>query len=779
MSQVILEMNYGEAGYVDAPPLRAGRAALSRASRNLIPLGDGVLRVFKGTEFVGQGARRMFPFRDGWAGLGDVLNGGVITKGSGSVFASLFAMCVFAGNGQLSINGMEIPGEIATSLVRILLFWNGSYTAPESGSYIAGLPEPSAPIVGVLNTTSSVVPNVTGATSFKLAGYRTTTGGRSRASATSAVVVPAGKPITMQFPLPAVGLTNWAIFATDDGAGGRGTHRRMTRPNPYTQAEFLESDIQRAASTSFTGGSNTITSTTANFTPADIGKRVEISGAGISIPFPTTITQVLSPTVAKMSGNASASGTRSTSFLAFVGGVDRTVLLNYAQGDLAAEFAWIDDFAPPPVSHVGELEKVWIYFTGGGANDGVASANGSIAQFSNKNYLESVNPFWRLFLPAPVVDILPRGIDGYMFIGLKTMIIVFQYIESFETAPATASVALQNEGIASPNNWCLRFRGLYIFSSNGTFIRIIQGGDVDSSFSKDITPYTRLWIQKDVVVGNHRDGKSVILAYGGITLMFSEETEKWSSRLYLNDYEQGKAIACVTTESELLLTMEKPGLISEPGEIVLASHRSVKFDKGNTTNIAVAVSDYQTGGDPRFPKTLDEIYASLVSDSPGTRAFVSIHRNYEPQFFTDASITAGKNVLTVPSAKFTGDHLGYYVLIRNAGGTPNWMRARITAVTSPTTATLGDCKEILAECIPFNSVGGASKEYCLFAYEIYETAITRKGVTELVAQRIELANCFSFAVGIAFQATGDEDAMPLNSSLSGFLESNFGSEMLP
>lgn len=148
--------------------------------------------------------------------------------GVGSLFGWIGGSLWYAGDGQVMLAGTLIAGALASTTLKILLQRAGSYTAGDSGPYSAGLAQPSAPDVAVLAAPGGGFTGlVNGVVSFKIARVRTSTGARSIASVTSAVVSAKGQTIRITFPAAAAGQTHWVIFATQEGFGGVGNHYRL------------------------------------------------------------------------------------------------------------------------------------------------------------------------------------------------------------------------------------------------------------------------------------------------------------------------------------------------------------------------------------------------------------------------------------------------------------------------------------------------------------------------------------------------------------------------
>jgi hypothetical protein len=133
------------------------------------------------------------------------------------------------GSGQPHIEGTNLTNLQLSSLLKLLLKVNGSYSSGSSGPYVAGLSQPSAPDVAVLDTPGgSFTGLIDGAVSFKLARVRLSTGARSIASNTSQVVVPSKKTVRLTFPLASTGQTHWHLFAPQQTFGGIGIHYQVS-----------------------------------------------------------------------------------------------------------------------------------------------------------------------------------------------------------------------------------------------------------------------------------------------------------------------------------------------------------------------------------------------------------------------------------------------------------------------------------------------------------------------------------------------------------------------
>jgi len=256
--QSLVSYNFRE--FNDAADLRGAVSDFARGSMNQMPQGRSGYRPFRNNSAEGTGSRLMFQVSDTFGGLDDYS----AQEAKGSLFTSIADALVYIGHGQVSVEGANLTAIIATELLQVTLKWLGSYTAPESYTYVVGLTAPTIGAVGAVSTSVPFTPITNGDYSFKIARLRETTGGKSKASATSAVLNLVAQGAYLVIPAASTGQTHWIIFVTDKGLGGIGLHYRIARANPYTGLEYTESDVQRSIATlSVTNGSPVVTSSVA------------------------------------------------------------------------------------------------------------------------------------------------------------------------------------------------------------------------------------------------------------------------------------------------------------------------------------------------------------------------------------------------------------------------------------------------------------------------------------------------------------------------------------
>lgn len=232
---------------------------------------------------------------------------GTLIQGAGSGFGYIGNSIFYQGAGQLTVNGLDITGALASSTMKVLLRRAGSYTSPTSGPYSVGLVQPSSPDVYV-NPEPGIgfTGLLDGVYSFKVAAIRAPTGARSIASTTSTVIQVSKGTAIIVFHVMQAGGTHWVVFAPQRGFGGTGLHYRL----PIADAlQIAESAIERTVTDAVTNATTTLTSATAAFTSADVGKLVTLSGGG---SLTTTIAAYVSATEVTLHAPASWSSSGNT-----------------------------------------------------------------------------------------------------------------------------------------------------------------------------------------------------------------------------------------------------------------------------------------------------------------------------------------------------------------------------------------------------------------------------------------------------------------------------------
>ena len=215
--------------YVSNSSLLNGvRGMCAPGSKNLIFTGSGKPQAFRGPALISgvNGSRLFFNAIDqGYAGLGDATNAGI-----GNVIGLIARALGFIGAGPLFINGID-QGVAASTALQLLLYANGSYSDPLSGPFVAGLEPPTAPTLATTPTASTIM---AGTYSAVIWFVRSATGGRSRRSSPSAVIVNSGFKMRVTIDgadltyAASVGADRIGIGVTAAGFGATGPHFELT-----------------------------------------------------------------------------------------------------------------------------------------------------------------------------------------------------------------------------------------------------------------------------------------------------------------------------------------------------------------------------------------------------------------------------------------------------------------------------------------------------------------------------------------------------------------------
>lgn len=204
--------------------VNSARGACLQGSKNLSFTGSGKSQAFRGPALIPgvDGSRLFFNAIDqGYAGLGDATNAGI-----GNVIGLIARALGFIGSGPLFINGID-QGVSASTLLQLLLYANGSYSDALSGPFVAGIEPPTAPTLATTPNASTIM---AGTYSAVIHFVRSATGGRSRRSSPSAVIVNSGfkMRVTVQAAdltyAASVGADRIGIDVTAAGFGATGPH---------------------------------------------------------------------------------------------------------------------------------------------------------------------------------------------------------------------------------------------------------------------------------------------------------------------------------------------------------------------------------------------------------------------------------------------------------------------------------------------------------------------------------------------------------------------------
>ncbi len=480
------------------------------------------------------------------------------------------------GSGQAMIAGVGVPGYYLTTNLQVQIPVSGVFGTPVQ----AGLSQPSAPGLGIVNTVGTVSNSV----SAKIARSRPSTGAVSVASPTSAVINPQANQVRVTFPVAATGQTHWRVYFTQQGFGGTGIHYLAE----YTAGE---TDIPEATIAAGSAAGSRATGTlTFNSQPA-IAETIDINGvtytfiAGassgtdvnrgvdadtaaaslvavlnasanvlINVATYTVVTNVVTITYDTdgTAGNGfdifNSSGTAVTaSGATLTGGVDgisRSLVFNYKDGDLVPLEASYDNYPPPAATHAIRLNTV-MNLPGcysDSTSDPSSSSTGTAIAVSKENDYESYVPTSLLYLPEQVVDVLARPIDDYGYAGCKNSIHAIQYVgnRGDELPSCTITTVLPDIGVQYPHNWCAFQGKLLLMPAPGMLLLMDEAGGFDATFANPVTAILKTFALASTAVGYDPGNDSIVVMNGRTILVYSRQARIWR-QIWLPDFASAKA----------------------------------------------------------------------------------------------------------------------------------------------------------------------------------------------------------------------------------------------
>lgn len=215
-------------GYQSArSPLAVRPGAIIQGSTNILFGGDGKSFAYKGVLPISSvaGGRAMFNSPGGgYASLGTAAS-----IGKGSIVGLIGRAMGIIGAGGVYINGIDRSISASTAL-QILLYRAGLYTGAGTGPYTAGLDRTAAPTLATTPTASTIM---SGTYSAVIWFVRSATGGRSRKSTMSAVIVNDAKKMRLTVAgadltyAASAGADRIGIGVTAAGFGATGPHYEL------------------------------------------------------------------------------------------------------------------------------------------------------------------------------------------------------------------------------------------------------------------------------------------------------------------------------------------------------------------------------------------------------------------------------------------------------------------------------------------------------------------------------------------------------------------------
>lgn len=507
-----------------------------------------------------------------------------------------------------------------------------------------------------------------------------------------------------------------------------------------------------------TNGTTLLTSATAAWTQADVGKQLYLSGGTGSLSQVRTIATVTNATDVVMSATVAASTGISVA-IADVTGTIRAIELEWQDGDLTGEFAWIDDYPPPAGTHCAGLNNVGL--VGGCFSDATAdptsSGPGTCIAVSLQNFPESFRPTDLLYLPEPIMAFSGRPSDSYLDVFCRDSVHQVQYVGGTDGPACVLTTLWPDVGIANPHGACRAYGVLFAAVSRGGLVTIGPLGQPDNTFAAPIAEAIKDWDPRLTILNWHPDTNQVVASNGNEAYAFSLAHGGWSSVLPYSDFAPGNALSAVQSTNQMKVTLDGEG-----------AHTLYEFNSGGTSTIT-ALSHWFTDPGEGRTKTIWEVAEKVQMDSLSKLAYVSIHRNFRVPSNKTGAITIATNTLSTTSDFFTAADIGSFVLILGAGPGGGCLLARIKTVPNAQSANLCDPVGPLASAANLNASATVSNAFFLIAKRIYARSPRYADSNLFRPKRVRVREAFSYAIGITIPSTS-QNVQALGASLFGTID---------
>lgn len=501
-----------------------------------------------------------------------------------------------------------------------------------------------------------------------------------------------------------------------------------------------------------TDGTTLLTSATAAWTQADVGKQIVVGSNVRSIVTVTNATDVvMNATVAAASGV--------TVTIADVNGTIRAIELEWQDGDLTGEFAWIDDYPPPAGTHCAGLNNVVL--VGGCFSDATAdptsSGPGTCIAVSLQNFPESFRPTDLLYLPEPILSFSARPNDSYLDVFCRNSIHQVQYVGGTDGPACVLTTLWPDVGIANPHGACRAYGVLFAAVSRGGLVTVGPLGQPDNTFAAPIAEAIKDWDPRLTVLNWHPDTNQIVASNGNEAYAFSLAHGGWSSLLPYSDFAPGDALSAVQSTNQMKITLDGDG-----------AHTLYEFNSGGTSTIT-ALSHWFTDPGEGRTKTIWEVAEKVQMDSLSKLAYVSVHRNFRVPSNKTGAITAATNALSADEDFFTAADIGSFVLILGAGPGGECLLARIKTVPNAQSVNLCATTGPLASAANLNASATVSNAFFLIAKRIYARTPRYAGSNVARPKRVRVREAFSYAIGITIPSTS-QNVQALGASLFGTID---------
>jgi hypothetical protein len=556
--------------------------SLAIGSRNQIYGGEGITRPWRGmtTQGASTGARKMVQLGKTWGGLKDT--GG--NSAAGSLFSDIASSFWFIGLGDVSKEGSTITGLSATTLLQVAIAVAGSYDA--SHTYQAGLPQPSAPDVAITTTVGvGFTGQVNGPVSFKIARLRTTTGARSVASLTSAVVVAANNTIRVTFPAAGTGQTHWRVFATQEGFGGVGLHYAL----PYVPGGVTSSAIVDIPESTVAAGT--------------------VDGIGRSLEFDYKTGDLL-PELAYIDDYPPPAGTHAMRI----------------ENVMCVLGAFVDSSSSVSSTNPG-----------------------TVGAISLPNFYESYKPTDRVYFPEAVVDARSRPTDSYGYVAHKNSVTALQYVGLRNGPAVALTTVIPDVGISKAQNWCQVAGLLYMRIATGGFIRMKSDGSIDYAWAAPIWNAVKDWDDSTVVGWHPNTLSVVIMNGGDAWAFSLVTEAWSPFCLFSDAGVAGSALSAINSQGDLFITVNNSGSQTAYKWDSGASQMPISSITPWTKFRPYWPRNPWTAQEVVRQVDVRELHLLLETDRTNDPLIVALHRNTRQTFVRDAVTTNTSNSISSAS----------------------------------------------------------------------------------------------------------------------------------
>lgn len=757
-----------DADYEDAPPGAGSPGSMAPGSRNILSLAQKNKKVFRGLTSVGKGSRVMFPLKTSYGGLSDYVSGSTRTVGSITINLNTLTdagnpfvigddgkaiQLKTAGPGGLDLIGYFKYVGAGSGTIWVdsgfITALNASATFTGNLTYVYGtkIQGGGAAFSGVANTifyqgagqltvTGTDITGATASSTLKLLLQRAGSYTAGDSGPYSAGLNQPSAPLVDVPATPGAGFTGLfdGVFSFKIAAL-RSTTGARSIASPMSAVAICAKQTVKLTIPAAQAGQDywVFFGTFKGFGGVGVAYRMPISG----------VLQISEATVAAATG--------------------RQIEIEYQDGDLTTEAAWIDDYPPPAGTHPFGLNN--IVGVGGCYSDATSGPSttspGTCVALSLPNFPESFRPTDLLYLPEQIMGLLGRPTDSYIYVGCRNSVHQIQYVGGTSGPAAVLTTLWPDVGIANPHGWCQVYGIIFAAVSRGGLVTIGALGQPDSTFSAPVREYTRNWDPASTIVNWHPDTQQVVFSNGTQSVAYCLQTGGWSTPIYLPDFATGNALSAVQTGDQMRLTLDRNG-----------THTLYSYNVGSGCTFAAFSQWFEAPIDGRT-KTIWEVAERAQVDNVANSIYVSLHRNHRTPSDTTAIMTSGSNQLDVSTANFfiAGD-LGSFVLVPGAGAAGAPLLARIGTVNSGTRVHLVDATTIpIGSAAVQNAGTSVSGAFMVIGQRIYARTPNRVGHNIFQPKRRRMREAWAYSIGmIGVSNTTTGDAQMRGATLFGSVD---------